>query len=61
MIIQHFVPSGKGNEEGLKSYYGNVMVWVCGSFALVGMLSALTMIPIKIGTRNTKQKQKFDK
>ena len=53
MIIQHSVPvtHGDKDEEKLKEFYGNVMVWVCGSFSLIGMLSALSMIPIKIGPR----------
>ena len=38
MIIQHYVPTTKGGDSGLKAYYENVMVWVCGSFALIGML-----------------------
>ena len=53
MIIQHYVPVTyvDKDEQKLKEFYGNVMVWVCGSFALIGMLSALSMIPIKIGPR----------
>ena len=55
MVIQHYVPSKHGDEDDLKEFYGNVMVWVCGSFALIGMLSALSMIPMRIGTRRNLQ------
>ena len=60
MIIQHYVPTTKGDYNGLKAYYGNVMVWVCGSFALIGMLSALSMIPIKIGAFHKTRKMKMN-
>ena len=60
MVIQHYVPSKHGDEDDLKEFYGNVMVWVCGSFALIGMLSALSMIPMRIGTRRNLQTTKIN-
>ena len=50
MLIQQFVPKTIDVDK-LKMYYVNVMVWVCGSFAFLGLISALSMIPIKIGRR----------
>ena len=51
MLIQHFVPAHVDECPKCRIYYENVMVWVCGTFALVGMLSAISMIPVQIGRR----------
>ena len=51
MVIQHFVPAHIDECPKCRIYYENVMVWICGSFAIVGMLSALSMIPVQIGRR----------
>ena len=58
MIIQHFVPTN-ADDDSPKAYYKNVMVWVCGAFALIGMLSALSMVPIKIGQRRKINRKKL--
>ena len=50
MVIQHFVPT-KTDNSCQRIYYQNVMAWVCGSFAVVGVVTSLAMIPVKIGKR----------
>ena len=55
MIIQHFVPTSTDDDSALV-YYGNVMVWVCGTFALIGVALALSIIPIRIGERRKTDK-----
>ena len=51
MIIQHFVPKHIDECPLCRIYYENVMVWVVGSFALLGFLLVLSLIPVQIGLR----------
>ena len=51
MLIQHFVPPNIDTCLESKLYYENVLVWICGSFALAGLASVLSLIPTEIGHR----------
>ena len=51
MIIQHFVPAHIDECPLCRIYYENVMVWVCGSFVLIGFLTILSLIPVQVGKR----------
>ena len=51
MIIQHFVPAHIDDCPLCRIYYENVMVWVCGTFVLIGFLTILSLIPVQIGKR----------
>ena len=51
MIIQHFVPAHIDECPLCRIYYENVMVWVCGTFVLIGFLTILSLIPVQIGKR----------
>ena len=59
MVIQHFVPKHVDECPLCIIYYENVMVWVVGSFALLGFLLVLSLIPVQIGIRRRQYNQEF--
>ena len=53
MLIQHYVPPSVDNVDcpECRLYFANILVWICGSFALAGLLSVISLIQTEIGRR----------
>ena len=52
MLIQHFTPnedSSKTSTHLQQKYYGNIMVWACGSFALAVLIIISSTASVQIG------------
>jgi hypothetical protein len=50
VVIQKFVPDV--DSPDYKPYFGNALSWGCGTAALLGIVSLLTLWSTVIGTRN---------
>ena len=48
MVIQHYIPA---DEDSLGGYFTDVLFFAVGGFALLGMLSILTLTPFQVGKR----------
>ena len=55
MLIQHFVPPHLDDCPPCRLYFETVLVWVCGSFAIGGLASVISLIPSQIGRRRREQ------
>ena len=51
MLIQHFIPPHIDDCPLCRKYFENVLAWICGSFAIGGLLSVISLIPSQIGRR----------
>ena len=52
MLIQHFTPNvdaSSGNKNLTQKYYGDIMVWACGSFAASVLLIIISTASVQIG------------
>ena len=48
MVIQHYIPA---DEDSLGGYFTDVLFFAVGGFALLGMVSILTLTPFQVGKR----------
>ena len=56
MLIQHFTPSVDSSKIATNSqqkYYGSIMVWACGSFAIAVLIIISSTASVQIGRLRT--------
>ena len=51
VLIQHFIPPTIDTCDLCREYFRQIIMFACGGAAILGILAAISLIPVTVGTR----------